>query len=1404
MKNRIKQVFILLICSAFAFNSFSFAEAETLSHNYPPIEYTIGNEPIELWTPWMPIGVQILLRLKLGICLSAGSIQIKNPIKVTLDYDSAQAKGGKTLKLKFKAQAFSPTYNTFQSDFGIYLPNKIQFGLASATGIGSLLPWIDVPYDFWDAVSFVPKVGTQISSAAQQIGVNMASREALTIGTPKSFHDARDLISFNLADAFITDADKNRVGQKIMDRLPGKSAILTTIMAVTGKSSGEASAFLLEKCAGVLPAVAGKLATVSINGDPYYTVEGINVCLNVRYFVEGAGGGTKGSGTYPLYFTSDSQIGEINFGITPFINPGDKVKVIIDKITYEFKLTQDLQFNLGLSLLPSPAEHYTKLLCRTQVIRDTTSEHAFEIPLQKSTDAIQLLDVHKGYSSAQVKFASPYIALKTTVDVHSGSTTTAANKVKTVSESQFKNSHNIIVTDLTPNTQYSFLVDAVDASGTHYSGGDAITIKTLDSCPARNFAEEVEDLKFIGTPSATTGLSATDGYYIDFSWQTSINATTMVYYSPSPDIAINYVAAVKRNNNTVTYGWATSSETPWELVTSHSLRAKNLEPGITYHYIVRSYAYENDNLSTSNYITIGKIASIATQAPPAPPSVKVQVQGPGSTVVPNIIILISKTNDASYASTAVTGTGGFTPPIMLDKNSTYKFSIKDHQGYLDAVSSNLSVADNATGELSNVILYLIKRPSPGGYVYDVQGNRIQGATASSGGKTAQTDNNGWYKIDGLSTGSCTINVTKTGFFNASVAGTVDAYGLFSAPPCVLTSKTAVLNIAVRNSAGSPVANASVAVKEGNTSLGSAVTTNASGQAVFSYEFSNTQTHNLSVTVTPPASSGLISASENVSVAAGSTAKVDLICNQDTTGPAISGVTLSQTGERAIQVNFSISETGTTNCVEYQNPQGQTASTTWSSSSSVIVQNNNFVPGLYKIKVKSKDASNNVAETGFTDFTLFGGQMWNVRVANVKGDSVLVMWDKYPYNTGFSKYILNVGTMQREITNRNTVMYTMEGLTANSSYTATVKAVSTAGVTLTIPGQADFRTLSRPPVASIILATETVGQNQQFTATAVVDDPDTNIQKIVFEIRDATNGNLKNTLADNSAVNSLHFSSNYPMSLDEVGKYEFVLYAKDEGGEAKVSKKLTVLSVDVSVKTLELSQEPYLGKSCKVNMVVKNKSSNAIQECYALFEAEDGAKQKNKISLTPESEKTVLFTWVPKKEGEQVINGSIECEGDKNTEDNKISKRVVVKKTGTETQEKTLEEQKKTEEEKTEEPEKAGPIVDVSVKTLELPQEPYLGKSCKVNMVVKNSSSNAIQECYAFFETEDSAKQKKVISLTPESEKTVIFTWVPKKEGEQVINGSVECEGDKNTEDNKVTKNVVVKKIATEEDAKKKP
>ena len=80
MKRGFRQAVLLFLCFVFAFNNSSFTVAEILSHEYQPIEYTIGNEPIELWSPWIPVGVQFLLRLKLGICLSAGSIQIKNPI----------------------------------------------------------------------------------------------------------------------------------------------------------------------------------------------------------------------------------------------------------------------------------------------------------------------------------------------------------------------------------------------------------------------------------------------------------------------------------------------------------------------------------------------------------------------------------------------------------------------------------------------------------------------------------------------------------------------------------------------------------------------------------------------------------------------------------------------------------------------------------------------------------------------------------------------------------------------------------------------------------------------------------------------------------------------------------------------------------------------------------------------------------------------------------------------------------------------------------------------------------------------------------------------------------------------------------------------------------------------------
>ncbi|MBN1493851.1 MAG: hypothetical protein JW938_06845 [Candidatus Omnitrophica bacterium] len=1125
----------------------------TLTHEYQPVEFSIGSDPIELWTPWVPLFNQILLRLKLGLTLSAGSIIIKNPVKVTVEYDPNEAQGGKTLHLKFKAEPRPASYNTFQSDFGIYLPNKIQLGLANMVGIGSLTPWLNVPYDFWQLCGHVPKVGEHIANASQQIGVNMASKEALPLGTSKSYHDARDLISFNLADAFIKDSDKNKVGEDIANAIPGKTAILGTISAVTGKSSADSKKFLIEKCAGILPGFVGKLATVSISGDPSYTVEGVNICLNVRFSLQTASGGVKGSGTYPIYFTSTSQTKEIAFGLTPFIETGDKVKIVIEKITYEFKLSQGLQFMCGLSLLPSPAENYTKVLRYTQAVRDTAAEKTFEIPVEKSTSAMQLMMGHPGYTSAQIKFASPYIALKSSVDVFKG-TTSAANKVKTVRESEYKTSHNIVITDLLPKTNYNFIVNAADQSGGQHAWGSPVAVKTLDEDKGLTYQESTGDFKFVGTPTATAGYNQTDGDYIDFTWTTSRNGSTMVYYSPSPDISINYIAAVKRTNGTVTQGWVTSDDTPLELVSSHSIRVKGLDPGIKYYYGLRSMFYKNDDLNDNLLAKIGRTGNVSTLTPPPPPSVTVKAQGPNNTALAGAIILIKKTNDASFSSTAITGTNGITPEIILDKGSNYTFSLKDHPAYQDITSSALTVGANASGALSMVTMNLTKKPSPGGIVCNEQGAPIQGASITVGTKTAQTSSTGQYTVEGLSKGTPTVNVTKNGYLNGSVKGAVDTYGIFTAPPCVLVSQTATLAITIKDGAGAAVNGASIAIKEGSTSLGT-VTTNSSGQATFTKTYTNTQSHTVTLTVTPPSNSPLMASNETATIAAGETTEADIICNADIYGPVITDVAVTQTGEKALQVTFAVDETNAQSCVQYVDPKGNITTTPWNTNRTVTIQGNTLSHGIYKIKVKAKDGINNITETSETQKILFGGAEWHFWALDVGTTSAHLTWSKFPYSTGFGKYVITINGDTKDITSVSTTKYDLSGLSTMTDYSATITAVSSQGTLLTTPGTVSFRTFSLPPEPRIETETTVVRLGDTLRIDLFVYDPDSDIQNIYAEIK-STNGKQQ-VLVNNEKPNSQEYSSTHTGKFEKAGDYKIALDAHDDGRIVSAERNITV-------------------------------------------------------------------------------------------------------------------------------------------------------------------------------------------------------------------------------------------------------
>jgi hypothetical protein len=123
----------LLILAAFAsliMPLSAFAVDTTIPHSFPAIEWSFQGKPIPEthWSPWLPLGTQQVLRFSFGFRFSSGTIAAKCPVKLSFTYDPANAKSGRDLPIKVKAELLSSDSKTFESAFGISLPNKIQLG----------------------------------------------------------------------------------------------------------------------------------------------------------------------------------------------------------------------------------------------------------------------------------------------------------------------------------------------------------------------------------------------------------------------------------------------------------------------------------------------------------------------------------------------------------------------------------------------------------------------------------------------------------------------------------------------------------------------------------------------------------------------------------------------------------------------------------------------------------------------------------------------------------------------------------------------------------------------------------------------------------------------------------------------------------------------------------------------------------------------------------------------------------------------------------------------------------------------------------------------------------------------------------------------------------------------------
>jgi len=1241
-----------------------FSAQTTVPHEFSPIEWSFQGKPIPEthWSPWLPLGTQELIRLSFGFRFSSGTIGAKCPVKLTFKYDPANAKSGRDLPIKVKAQLLSANNNTFESAFGISLPNKLQVGFFGITGVPNLLPWWDLPWDFWDILGSLPipeagglNIPALLASAKNNIGVNTSSTDALPLGTTKSYHDQRTLISVDLKS--LVKANKSDLAVDVYNRLSntlGSSrmgSLLTTIQIAKGLNEAGAVEFLTDLCGDAVDKLA-ELASIALMGDPYFSVEGVKLRVNVRCFIPGG----KGSGNWVLYFDRPGQEKTINFrDITPFVQEGDKLTLIVDKITYEFKLRQGLTAQAGLSLATVDLENVEKVVSYVQAGKDfTESDFKLEIPLTPSDDLIQSLRVHPGCVSASVNWASPTMPVKGTVKAYDGN-----RLVKTVTESRFKNVHNVIVTGLTKSKTYRFELQCLCSDG-QMTPVQELSATTEDTCELRiersNVAATNEyDEFYLTNPHAQAGTN-----YIDFSWTTNSLGSTEVLISPSPDLSANYLGCVKKEDGTVTQGWVTQGGQR-KLETAHTIRVVDLEPGTIYYYSLRSWKYDEDTGWPKNpKFAVGKVGQITTQAVPEPPSVKVKAKFQGASVR-EIPIVISRIGDSSYRNVVITDQTGTTPLVTLEKAKRYTFSVLNQLYYNDITSPQLNVPNSAQGELNSVVLNLTSKPSPGGYVLDSQGNPLSGAAVKIIGKSqyqTTTDSTGHYTFEGFNfTSGVQVEISKTNFVTKRVPGRVKLYSLtrlFSVENCVLENAVATINFVVKTQSGSAIRNATLVIKEGSAQRGT-LTTNSQGKATFTHNFNdnNANRHNLTVAVQPPASTNILPATTNVSIIGGAQRNLEINCLQDTQGPIISDVTFTQINVGHIQVSIRLNDETATSSLEYKMPAGQTKTT--DGVPTVVggvhyhyfnIQENTTNLGVYKIKVRAEDSFGNETETDFTDFTLFGGSLWNLKADSVTRNSAVLSWNKYPYSQGFGKYLLTtiaggIGNKNSlTITNINTTSYTVRNLTPNTTYIARIfaKPASGSGYLATFES-INFKTQSSPPVINNFGITPAKpALNQQIQVAAQVTDPDTNIKEVVLMLEDP---DKKDVFKVGKTYSTQNVQLSHTFTPSKSGRYVLSLQAWDENSHTTTDKKFDVLAVEVpEIKFESIAKKCNLGRDCEAVIEVTN--SEKVQGQFSC-DIDWGDEKQPKAEIVYDSKtKSFKASHQYQKEGAFTVTAAVSC------------------------------------------------------------------------------------------------------------------------------------------------------------------
>jgi hypothetical protein len=215
-------------------------------------------------------------------------------------------------------------------------------------------------------------------------------------------------------------------------------------------------------------------------------------------------------------------------------------------------------------------------------------------------------------------------------------------------------------------------------------------------------------------------------------------------------------------------------------------------------------------------------------------------------------------------------------------------------------------------------------------------------------------------------------------------------------------------------------------------------------------------------------------------------------------------------------------------------------------------------------------------------------------------------------------------------------------------------------------------------------------------------------------------------------------------------------------------------VDLSIDSIRLVNDLYVGIPAEIDVAVVNEVSAPASDVSVIFASEDGATDKQVITVGSCGRERVKLKWTPKTQGRQKIIVSVVCKNDTDPQNNQQTESVEVRK---------------------------GAFVDLKISDIKVPAELYVDRLANIEAVAVNDADIQIQEANVILNADDGFKDLKRILLRPKSSELVVFSWVPRNPGKQNISVSVECKEDAYLNNNELK--VPVEVMASEKPAETK-